>query len=88
MHTATLPRMLILTIGLSAGTYAVADNTMTQFNDLDINHDGYIDRSEATSDALLRERWNSVDMDNNNKLNYQEFQRFEQAPDEPYPIPQ
>jgi len=89
MNTTTLTRMLILTVGLSAGAIVfAAEDMMKQFNDLDLNHDGYIDQSEATSNVMLRERWNNVDMDNNDKINYQEFQRFQQAPKEPFPVPQ
>ena len=89
MNTLTLTRMLILITGFSAGAMAfAAEDTMKQFNDLDLNHDGYIDQSEATSDVLLRERWNNVDMDNNDKINYKEFQRFQQTPNEPFPVPQ
>lgn len=89
MNTTTMTRMLILTVGISASAIAnAAEDMMKQFNDLDLNRDGYIDQSEATSDVMLRERWNNVDMDNNDKINYKEFQRFQQAPNEPFPVPQ
>ena len=88
MNTFTLTRTVLLVMGLSGSVLAVAaEDAMKQFNDLDVNHDGYIDRSEATSDAMLRERWNNVDMDKNDKLNFKEFERFQKTPDEPFPIP-
>ena len=88
MNTSTFTRTVLLVMGVSASVITVAaDDAMKQFNDLDVNHDGYIDRSEATSNAMLRERWNNVDMDNNEKLNFEEFKRFSQTPDEPFPVP-
>ena len=83
MNTTKFARTTLFVIGIATSALA-----MKKFNDLDVNHDGYIDRSEASSDAMLRERWNNVDMDQNKKINFEEFKRFEQTPDEPFPVPQ
>ena len=88
MNTKTFSSMLIFAAGVSVSALAVgAQDTMQKFNDLDQNRDGYIDKSEASSDVMLRERWVNVDVDGNEKINYQEFQRFETAPNEAFPTP-
>ena len=56
-----------------------------KFEYLDHDGDGFIDRSEATSHAGLRQFWNNVDKNKDGKLTETEFMAFEQVPRDPYP---
>ena len=86
MKIAKLIRSLLLVAGLSVAFVATAgDDTRKRLNELDLNGDGFIDKSEATQDTLMRERWNDIDKDDNQRVGYTEYKKFKKVPDEPLP---
>lgn len=86
MNKAIQEVMLVLSLGmLPFTTMAVDKDIMKKFNAMDNDGNGYISRSEATTDAQLRERWNNVDADKDGQLSTKEFKSFATVPEEPYP---
>ena len=61
-----------------------AGETEKKFEYLDSDGNGFISRSEATSNVNLRQRWNDVDKNKDGKLSAEEFAKFANAPTEPY----
>ena len=76
---------VILALGAWPLTAMSKDDTTMKFELLDNDGDGFISRSEATADILLRERWNNVDRDKDGRLNQEEFTAFNKAPKEAFP---
>lgn len=86
MFTRHIVRPLLLLLGLSFAVVGLAGKAIEKdFDELDQNRDGYIDKSEATRSALIRQRWNEVDKDGDGRLSAKEFKAIKKVPDEPYP---
>ncbi|MBN4079538.1 hypothetical protein JYT26_02745 [Beggiatoa alba] len=86
---------LIITAGFcfALGTMtAVASEALT-FEDIDINGDGFISKTEAMAYQDMSNNWTSVDTNRDGRADISEFSRFEAAesyapmhdPDEPEP---
>lgn len=76
---------VILVLGVLPFAVTAIEETEQKFNYLDNDGDGFISRSEATVNNILRERWNDVDRDMDGKLTPKEFAVFTKVPDEPFP---
>lgn len=48
-----------------------------RFDELDVNHDGYVSRDEARNAEELNTRFSELDRDNDGKLTQQEYNAFE-----------
>ena len=48
-----------------------------RFDELDVNHDGYVSRDEARNAEELNTRFSELDRDNDSKLSRQEYNAFE-----------
>jgi hypothetical protein len=48
-----------------------------RFDELDVNHDGYVSRDEARNAEELNTRFSELDRDNDSKLTRQEYNAFE-----------
>ena len=77
--------VLILTLGVGSFSAIAADEAEQKFEYLDSDGNGFISRSEATSDPKLRESWNTVDKNKDGKLTEKEFTVFAKIPDQPFP---
>ena len=87
MDTPYIIRSIVLILTLSVGSFSViaADEAEQKFEYLDSDGNGFISRSEATSDPKLRESWNNVDKNKDGKLTEKEFMAFIKIPDQPFP---
>ena len=75
-----------LALGISSlPVIAAEDETKQKFEYLDGDGNGFISKSEATQNIKLRERWNNLDKDKDEKLSKKEFTKFASVPNEPYP---
>lgn len=75
-----------LALGISSLSVMAAEGeTRQQFKFLDADGNGFISKSEATQNIKLRESWNSLDKNKDEKLTEKEFTRFASVPNEPYP---
>lgn len=61
------------TVPAVAATAPLSSDTRMQFDARDSNRDGYIDKSEAGSDAKLLSQFNTLDADKDGKLSAAEF---------------
>lgn len=86
MNKLTMCGIVLALVGLPSVASAGQDDAQTRFKYLDVNGDGFINRSEATSDARLRQAWNNVDNDKDGKLTEKEFTAFYQVPREPFAV--
>lgn len=62
----------------SSDTTTAADNSkaismQSNFDTLDVNHDGYIDKQEAAADSKLNKQFAKLDANKDNKLSVTEF---------------
>ncbi len=86
MFTRHIVRPLLLLLGLSFAMVGLAGKSIEKdFDELDQNRDGYIDKSEATRSAIIRQHWNEVDKDGDGRLSAEEFKAAKQVLDEPFP---
>ena len=77
-----------LTLGISSLSVIAAeseDETNQKFEYLDADGNGFISKSEATQDIKLREHWNNLDKNKDEKLTKKEFAKFASVPNEPFP---
>lgn len=75
-----------LALGMSSlSVIAAEDETTQKFEYLDADGNGFISKSEATQDIKLRERWNNLDKNKDEKLTKKEFTKFASVPNEPFP---
>lgn len=75
-----------LALGMSSLSVLAAEDEITQqFEYLDGDGNGFISKSEATQNIKLRERWNNLDKNKDEKLTKKEFKKFASVPNEPYP---
>lgn len=77
--------LIVVAMGVGPFANAAMDESEQKFDNLDTDGDGFISRSEATANNILRERWNDVDKDKDGKLTTQEFAAFAKLPDQPFP---
>ena len=75
----------VLVLGVAPFAVTALEESQKKFDILDNDGDGYISRSEATANNMLRERWNDIDKDKDGKLTTKEFAVFVKVPDEPFP---
>jgi sporulation protein YlmC with PRC-barrel domain len=77
---ATPPGQATQPQGQTQGTGATVS-----FQQLDMNHDGYITRSEASRDSTVMSHWRELDRNNDGRIDNAEFSAFEQSSTEPRP---
>lgn len=77
--------LVVLILGVGPFAVTAIEETEQKFDFLDNDGDGFISRSEATANNMLRERWNNIDRDKDGKLTTKEFAIFVNVPDEPFP---
>ena len=58
-------------------TFAVANNTLLIYEDIDSNADGWIDRIEATQRLDLIQHWHEIDTDKDGVIGDLEYLRYE-----------
>lgn len=85
MNKLKLICLVVLALGALPFAVTAIEETEQKFDLLDNDGDGFISRSEATVDSILRERWNDIDKDKDGKLTTKEFAVFVKVPDEPFP---
>ena len=87
MKTQYIIRSIVLILTLGVGSFSVisADEAEKKFKYLDNDGDGFISRSEATTDPRLRQSWNNIDKNKDGKLTEKEFAVFANMPDQPFP---
>lgn len=77
--------VVVLILGVGPFAVTAIEEAEQKFDYLDNDGDGFISRSEATANNMLRERWNNIDRDKDGKLTTKEFAVFVNTPDEPFP---
>lgn len=77
--------LIVLVLGVGPFAVTAIEESQKKFDYLDNDGDGFISRSEATADNVLREYWNDVDKDRDGKLTTKEFAVFVNVPAEPFP---
>lgn len=85
MNKRNLIYSVVLFLSVLPFAVTALEEAEQKFNLLDNDGDGYISRSEATADYMLRERWNEIDKDKDGKLTTKEFAVYANVPDEPLP---
>ena len=58
-----------------SGTTPTSNSTLaqTKFDQLDINHDGYVDKTEASASSVLAAQFDKIDGNHDGKLSLSEF---------------
>lgn len=71
--------LLVSTLLLSGALMADNNLLRTDFKNIDVDHDGYINFSEANASGFLVENWNQIDLNTDNRLDESEVIAFEVA---------
>lgn len=88
----TMKYTFTLALALLLGAPAYADIGLTQqedplFDKLDTDRDGFISRTESSEDQRIAERFERLDVNNDDRLDKAEFGSLEEIDKAPKPTP-